>query len=127
MLEAAVNWTHDLMWAVKLKTQREIDWQKLIQNLGGTPFLPDRSETVEGSIINREIELALETNNITSFSSNKHTPDRVNTQHISGEPQSPYKNATSMLPSPRTIELHAIYIKLPLEAPLSAKLQVYTV
>ena len=80
VLEAAVNWTRDLMWAVKLKTQRETDWLKIIQNLGGTPFLPDTSETVEESVINREIERALETNNITSFSSTKHTPDRVNTQ-----------------------------------------------
>ena len=83
ILEAAVNWTRDLMWAMKLKTERESKWQKMIRDLGGVPLLPDTLDIVEESIIDREVKLALEANDIDSFSSTRQKSDRnVNPYHV---------------------------------------------
>ena len=77
ILEKAVSWTRDLMWALHLKTQRESTLKDTIQNLGGSPFIADTVDSldnVEESIVEKEVQIALATNNITSFSSADHAP-----------------------------------------------------
>ena len=77
ILEKAISWTRDLMWALHLKTQRESTLKDAIQDLGGTPFMVDAVDSldnIEESIIEKEVQIALETNNITSFSSADKAP-----------------------------------------------------
>ena len=72
VLEQAISWTRDLMWALHLKTQRELTLKDAIRGLGGSPFMLDTVDSldnVEESIVEREVQIALQTNNITSFSS----------------------------------------------------------
>lgn len=77
ILEKAVSWTRDLMWALHLKTQRESKLKDGIRELGGTPFMLDAFDSldnIEESIIEKEVQIALDTNNITSFSSAGQAP-----------------------------------------------------
>ena len=77
ILEKAVSWTRDLMWALHLKSQRESTLKDVIKSLGGSPFIVDTAESldnVEESIVEKEVQIALETNNITSFSSADQAP-----------------------------------------------------
>ena len=77
ILEKAVSWTRDLMWALHLKTQRESALRDGIRELGGTPFMLDTYDSldnIEELVIEKEVQLALDTNNITSFSSADQAP-----------------------------------------------------
>ncbi|KAJ5113676.1 hypothetical protein N7456_002210 [Penicillium angulare] len=65
ILNGAVSWTRDLMWAMHVKYQQEAELADLITNLGGTwPFEP----TEEEKRMRSEILDALEKNDPTSFS-----------------------------------------------------------
>ena len=71
VLEDAVTWTRDLMWALHLKIGRESELKKHIVELGGDPIY--ESLTVEESSVARRLQLALEANDITCFSSGTRT------------------------------------------------------
>ena len=65
ILNGAVSWTRDLMWALHVKYQQEAELAELISNLGGTwPFEP----TEEEKRMRSEIIDALEKNDPSSFS-----------------------------------------------------------
>ena len=72
ILEHAVYWTRDLMWALHLKTQRESTLKDVIRSLGGSPFMLDTTDSPDNvyeSVVEKEVQTAIDTNNITSFSS----------------------------------------------------------
>jgi hypothetical protein len=65
ILNGAVSWTRDLMWALHVKYQQEAELAELIASLGGTwPF----EQTEEEKRMRSEILDALEKNDPTSFS-----------------------------------------------------------
>ncbi|KAJ6036169.1 hypothetical protein N7540_000448 [Penicillium herquei] len=65
ILNGAVSWTRDLMWALHVKYQQEAELAEMISNLGGTwPFEP----TEEEKRMRSEIVDALEKNDPNSFS-----------------------------------------------------------
>lgn len=65
ILNGAVSWTRDLMWAMHVKYQQEAELAELIGSLGGTwPF----EQTEEEKRMRSEILDALERNDPTSFS-----------------------------------------------------------
>ncbi|KAJ5762027.1 uncharacterized protein N7511_005409 [Penicillium nucicola] len=65
ILNGAVSWTRDLMWALHVKYQQEAEVAELITSLGGTwPF----EQTEEEKRMRSEILDALEKNDPTSFS-----------------------------------------------------------
>lgn len=65
ILNGAVSWMRDLMWALHVKYQQEAELAEMISNLGGTwPFEP----TEEEKRMRSEILEALEKNDPTSFS-----------------------------------------------------------
>ncbi|KAJ5660090.1 hypothetical protein N7507_006541 [Penicillium longicatenatum] len=65
ILNGAVSWMRDLMWALNVKYQQEAELAEMISSLGGTwPFEP----TEEEKRMRSEILDALENNDPTSFS-----------------------------------------------------------
>ncbi|KAJ6006385.1 hypothetical protein N7451_004329 [Penicillium sp. IBT 35674x] len=65
ILNGAVSWMRDLMWALNVKYQQEAELAEMISSLGGTwPFEP----TEEEKRMRTEILDALENNDPTSFS-----------------------------------------------------------
>ncbi|KAJ5587804.1 uncharacterized protein N7459_003569 [Penicillium hispanicum] len=65
ILNGAVSWMRDLMWALHVKYQQEAELAEMISNLGGTwPFEP----TEEEKRMRSEIVDALERNDPSSFS-----------------------------------------------------------
>ena len=110
ILEKAVSWTRDLMWALHLKTQREATLKDIIKNLSGSPFMVDTADSldnVEESIVEKEVQIALETNNITSFSSAEQAPHH---QRRASEP----------------LKEHSIYHKKPHDHPPPRRLHRVT-
>lgn len=64
ILNGAVGWTRDLMWALHVKIQQEAELAELISSLGGTwPF----EQTEEEKRMRTEILDAIEKNDPTSF------------------------------------------------------------
>ena len=110
ILDKAISWTRDLMWALHLKSQRESTLKDLIQELGGTPFMVDTVDSldnIEESIVEKEVQIALETNNITSFSS---AQPALRSKRRASEP----------------LKEHSIYHKMPHEHLLPRRLHKVT-
>lgn len=86
ILNGAVSWTRDLMWALHIKLQQESELVELIQNLGGRfPF----EITDEEKRMRTELMAAMQENNADTFSYTRahgtglRVPDHTNT---AGEP-----------------------------------------
>ncbi|KAJ5137951.1 hypothetical protein N7526_004184 [Penicillium atrosanguineum] len=89
ILNGAVSWTRDLMWALHIKYQQEAELAEMISSLGGTwPFEP----TEEEKRMRSEILEALERNDPSSFAytrgpgSGLRVPKHTN---LSGDPVGP--------------------------------------
>jgi len=100
ILNGAVSWTRDLMWAFHVKLQQEAELVEYIESLGGTfPFQPTEDE----KRMRTEILNAMQANNADTFSYTRthgtglRVPDHTNT---AGEPINPGNLGT---PSPQSL------------------------
>lgn len=105
ILNGAVSWTRDLMWALHVKYQQEAELAEMINSLGGTwPFEP----TEEEKRMRSEILEALERNDPSSFAytrgpgSGLRVPKHTN---LAGDPVGP--NGEGLTPPNLSPQFHS--------------------
>ncbi|KAL2221327.1 putative HLH transcription factor [Thermoascus aurantiacus ATCC 26904] len=98
ILNGAVTWTRDLMWALHVKLQQESELMELVASLGGTwPF----EQTEEEKRMRTELLDAMEKNDPSTFSysrgpgSGLRVPKHTN---LAGEPLEPPQNTETLSP-----------------------------